>query len=70
MLVLSRKAKERIVIDGNILITVVRVAGGRVQLGVEAPADVSIKRAELTGRPAAAPSICRSYSFTECLPVG
>jgi carbon storage regulator len=49
MLVLSRKQNERLVIDGNIIVTVVRVAGGQVRLGIEAPADVHIRREELLG---------------------
>jgi carbon storage regulator len=47
MLVLARKANEWLVIDGRIIVTVVRVAGGRVRLGIEAPADVGIQREEL-----------------------
>jgi hypothetical protein len=37
MLVLSRKVNERIVINGNITITVVRIRGEIVRLGVDAP---------------------------------
>lgn len=51
MLVLSRKENERLVIDGNIVVNVVRIAGGRVCLGIEAPAEISILREELLGRP-------------------
>jgi carbon storage regulator len=51
MLVLSRKENERLVIDGNIVVTVVRVAGGKVRLGIEAPADVQVKREELLDKP-------------------
>ena len=47
MLVLSRKPGEKVVIDGGITITVVEVIGGRVKLGIEAPADVVILRGEL-----------------------
>jgi carbon storage regulator len=51
MLVLSRKENERLVIDGNIVVTVVRLAGGKVRLGIEAPASVQVKREELLGKP-------------------
>lgn len=51
MLVLSRKESERLVIDENIVITVVRIAGGGVRLGIEAPREVSIRREELLARP-------------------
>jgi carbon storage regulator len=50
MLVLSRKENERLVIDGNIIVTVVRVAGGKVRLGIEAPPDVHVKREELVDK--------------------
>jgi carbon storage regulator CsrA len=46
MLVLSRKVGSRIVIDGNIEVSVVHVRGNRVFLGVDAPEDVSIARLE------------------------
>ncbi len=55
MLVLSRKAGERIVIGGNIVITVVDMGHGRVRLGIDAPSDVRILREELRGKPLAAP---------------
>jgi len=51
MLVLSRKEKERLMIGENIVVTIVRVSGGKVRLGIEAPADVSIRREELACRP-------------------
>lgn len=47
MLVLSRKANEKIVIDGGIVLTVVKIEGGQVRLGIEAPADVKILREEI-----------------------
>ena len=47
MLVLSRKPGEKVVIDGGITITVVEVNGGRVRIGIDAPADVEILRSEL-----------------------
>ena len=37
MLVLSRKLNERIVIGGSIVLTVVKIQGGNVRLGIEAP---------------------------------
>ncbi len=39
MLVLSRRPTERIRLGDSIVLTVIRVAGDRVRLGVEAPAD-------------------------------
>ncbi len=47
MLVLSRKVGERILIGQDIAITVVRVSGGGVRLGIEAPNDLPVVREEL-----------------------
>ena len=47
MLVLSRKIGETLIIDGNVRVTVVRVSGNRVALGVEAPDNVRVLRGEL-----------------------
>jgi carbon storage regulator CsrA len=47
MLVLSRKVNEEIVIGDQIRITVVRVAGNRIRLGISAPENVTIQRSEL-----------------------
>jgi len=47
MLVLSRKEGERIRVGDSILVTIVRLAGDKVRLGIEAPVDVPILRDEL-----------------------
>ena len=47
MLCLSRKAGERIVIGDSIEITVIKVQGNRVRIGIEAPKDINIVRQEL-----------------------
>lgn len=47
MLVLTRKLGEEIVIDGDIRITVVEAANGRVKLGIVAPKSVRVDRAEV-----------------------
>ena len=47
MLVLSRKAGEEIVIDGNIRVVIVALQNGRVRIGIDAPRDVHIVRGEL-----------------------
>lgn len=44
MLVLTRKLGEAIQIGGNIKVTVVRLQGGAVRIGVEAPNEVPIRR--------------------------
>jgi carbon storage regulator len=70
MLVLSRKVNENIIIDGRIVVKVVRTEGNFVKLGIEAPPDVPVHRQEVydeiqrnnqaaltSGRPAAARSV-------------
>jgi len=47
MLVLSRKANQGICIGDNIHITVLRIEGGRVKIGIEAPQDVHVDRDEI-----------------------
>ena len=47
MLVLSRKEAERIRLGDSIIVTVVRVSGDKVRLGIEAPANVLVLRDEL-----------------------
>lgn len=47
MLVLSRKLQEEIIIGDRIRIKVIDVQGGRVRLGIEAPLDVPVHRAEV-----------------------
>lgn len=47
MLVLSRRESQRIRLGDSIVVTVVRVAGDKVRLGIEAPADVLVLRDEL-----------------------
>ncbi len=47
MLVLTRKQNEKIRIGDSIVITVVRMKGNAVRLGIEAPRDVNILRGEL-----------------------
>lgn len=48
MLVLSRKEGEKLVIGDNIVITVNRISGNRVAIGIEAPREVAIVRGELS----------------------
>lgn len=47
MLVLSRKVGEEILIGDNISITVVKSQGGKVRIGISAPEEVAIRRAEI-----------------------
>jgi carbon storage regulator len=61
MLVLTRKLGERIVIGDSIVLTVVRINGDKVRLGIEAPPEIEVHREELRRRhrerpPASEPS--------------
>lgn len=47
MLVLSRKESEKVLLGEEIVLTIVRVSGDRVRLGIEAPAEMLILRKEL-----------------------
>lgn len=49
MLILSRKAEQRIQIGEDIVLTVCEIRGETVRLGIEAPRDVRIVRDELIG---------------------
>jgi len=47
MLVLSRKQQQEIAIGENITITVIKIKGNTVRLGIDAPRDVKVVRGEL-----------------------
>ncbi len=47
MLVLSRKPEQEIYIGENIKITVLRVKGNTIRLGIDAPRDVHVLRGEI-----------------------
>jgi len=52
MLVLTRKRSEMIQIGENVVIKVLQTGRGTVKIGIEAPDDVRVIRAELAGAPA------------------
>ncbi len=51
MWVLSRKPSEPILIGEQITVTVVRISGGKVRLGIDAPKDVPIERPDMKKGP-------------------
>jgi carbon storage regulator CsrA len=57
MLVLTRKVSEQIKIGNDIVITVLRVKGQSVRIGIEAPRGVRVLRAELPDAKPAAPTV-------------
>lgn len=55
MLVLTRKAGEKIIISDNITVEVLEIQGNRVRIGIQAPQGVTILRQELLLAKASAP---------------
>jgi carbon storage regulator len=47
MLVLSRKAMERVCIGNDVFITILGIKGDKVRLGVTAPKHVAVDREEV-----------------------
>jgi len=47
MLILTRRVGETLMIGDNVSVTVLRVKGNQVRLGVNAPKDVSVHREEI-----------------------
>jgi len=47
MLILSRKLNESIVIDGRIIVKVLRIEKESVKLGIQAPPEVPVHREEI-----------------------
>jgi carbon storage regulator len=56
MLILTRKESERIYLGDDIVLTVVRIGGDKVRIGVEAPSDVRVLRLELSEPDSEGPS--------------
>ena len=49
MLILTRKKNEIVRIGSGISITIIRVSGNKVRLGISAPKDVRVMRIEIAG---------------------
>lgn len=47
MLVLSRQREESIIINDNIVITVIDIRGDKVRLGINAPGEIKVHREEV-----------------------
>lgn len=65
MLVLSRKVGEKILIGENISVTIVRITGGGVRVGIEAPAELAVVREELQAAAEANNDSSKSHSAEE-----
>jgi carbon storage regulator len=47
MLILSRKSGESLVIDGRVIVKIIRTDGDTVKVGIEAPANIPVHRQEV-----------------------
>lgn len=47
MLILSRRTNQSIVINDNIVVTVLEISGDQVRLGIKAPREVTVHREEV-----------------------
>ena len=59
MLVLTRKVGERIQLGDNITVTLVKIQGNTVRIGIEAPSHMAVVREELVDRAAQQPIALR-----------
>jgi carbon storage regulator len=50
MLVLTRRIGEQLVIDGNIVVTIVAIEGNKIRLGIQAPPTIRVDREEIHAR--------------------
>ena len=65
MLVLDRKVHEGFWIDNRIFVKVLSISRHRINLGIEAPRDVTVVREELLSRPDGGRSEGRGRSLSE-----
>lgn len=47
MLVLSRQRDESIIINDNVVVTIVDIRGDKVRLGIDAPQEIPVHRREV-----------------------
>jgi carbon storage regulator len=47
MLVLSRRQDESIIVDDDVVVTILGIRGNRVRIGIAAPIGISIHRKEI-----------------------
>jgi carbon storage regulator len=69
MLVLSRKESQRIRLGDSIVVTIVKISGDKVRVGIEAPSEVLVLRDELEARSVATAPTASQGSATVALPL-
>lgn len=47
MLILSRKSGQKLIINDNIIISILETSNGNVKIGIEAPSETKIYREEI-----------------------
>ena len=65
MLVLSRKVGQKIVLGDQVTITINRISGGRVSLGITAPPGVRVVRSELAPLESPPPGVADEAGFSD-----
>ena len=50
MLILTRRIGEKLVIDENVIVTILAAKGSQIRIGIEAPRDVQVHREEIFQR--------------------
>ena len=50
MLILTRRVGERLMMDDDIVVTVLGVKGNQIRLGITAPREISVHRSEIYDR--------------------
>jgi len=50
MLVLTRRVGEKLIIGGNVTVTILSVKGNQIRIGIDAPRDITVNREEIYQR--------------------
>jgi carbon storage regulator len=66
MLVLTRKANQRILIGRDVTVTILHIKGRRVKIGIQAPSGIKVFRGELVDKSRSTPR--PSTRRTPCAP--
>ncbi len=69
MLVLSRKESQRIRLGDSIVITIVKISGDKVRIGIDAPSNVLVLRDELEPKEQVVAEIVEATVLEESAPL-